>query len=205
MKTAFCFDLDGTLTKQEILPEIARELGLFEEIELLTSITMQGLITFDKSFKLRVKLLSTIPVSMVKDVIRGIRIDSELQKFIQSRPSDCYIVTGNLDVWISDFIKTHFGCAYFSSSAQIDGDTLIGVTHILDKGQAVHSLKSKYDRIVAVGDGMNDCPMFEQSDISVAYGGVHEPVQSLIKMSDYVCYDSGTLSGLLMNLGRRIQ
>ena len=72
MKLAFCFDLDGTLTREEILPQIAKHVGLYEEIDLLTKITMDGLITFDKSFKLRTKLLSTIPISKVKKTIQAL-------------------------------------------------------------------------------------------------------------------------------------
>ena len=98
MKTAFCFDLDGTLTKEEILPQIAKHVDLFEEIDLLTNITMDGLITFDKSFKLRTKLLSTIPISIVKKTIGKIRIDYDLKKFVNENRNDCYIITGNLDV-----------------------------------------------------------------------------------------------------------
>src|SRR5690554_175911 len=118
MRTAFCFDLDGTLTKEEILPQIARKLGIYEEIDLLTNITMQGLITFDKSFKLRVKLLSSIPISEVKKIVDGIIIDENLQNFIQKHKENCFIVTGNLDVWVKDFIQEKYGCKFFSSIAE---------------------------------------------------------------------------------------
>ena len=46
MKKIFCFDLDGTITTQEILPLIAAELDLYEEISTLTQATINGLIPF---------------------------------------------------------------------------------------------------------------------------------------------------------------
>lgn len=57
MRTAYCFDLDGTLTRQELLPLIASSVGLEDEIEVLTQATIDGFLPFDKSFKLRVRLL----------------------------------------------------------------------------------------------------------------------------------------------------
>ena len=202
MKRAFCFDLDGTLTQEEILPEIARNVGIHEEIELLTKITMQGLMTFDKSMKLRVKLLSTVPISDVQKVVSRIRINQDLQKFIRENKENCFIVTGNLDVWVKDFIETNYGCRFFSSKANYKDDELLGIDSIIQKSNAIELLNDKYDSIVTVGDGMNDCSMFEAGDIGIAYGGVHPPVPTLIKLSDYVCYDGGALVNLLNALNR---
>jgi len=202
MKRAFCFDLDGTLTEQEILPEIARNVGIHEEIDILTKITMQGLMTFDKSMKLRVKLLSVIPVSEVNNIVSKIIINPHLQKFIQENRENCFIITGNLDVWVDSFIKENFGCGYFSSNATVEGDKLIDISKILHKSTAVNAVREQYDTIVAVGDGMNDCSMFEASDLSIAYGGVHPPVPTLIKLSDYVCYDAKSLVNLLHSLNQ---
>lgn len=200
MKTAFCFDLDGTLTREEILPQIAKNVGLYEEINILTNITMQGLITFDKSFKLRVKLLSTIPVKEVKSTIDKISIDQHLKKFISENKDCCFIVTGNLDIWVDDFIKKNYNCNYFASKGLVDENKLLGIENILDKADAVKNIREKFNRVISIGDGMNDCSMFELSDKSIAYGGVHQPVQTLIKMSDYICYNSYALVTLLNSL-----
>lgn len=199
-RIAFCFDLDGTLTCEEILPQIAKKAGIYEEIDLLTKITLQGLITFDKSFKLRVKLLSTVGIHDVKETVSRIPIDSNLQQFIRANQENCFVVTGNLDIWVSDFVQEKFGCRMFSSIANYDKDQLIGIQHILSKHEAIQQLRKDYDYIIAIGDGMNDCSMFEVADKGIAFGGVHEPVVSLIKMSDYVCYDSRGLVGLLESL-----
>jgi phosphoserine phosphatase len=197
MSVAFCFDLDGTLTREEILPQIARNVGLFEEIDILTNITMQGLITFDKSFKLRVKLLSTIPISVVEKTVSQIVIDPLLQDFIRQNPENCFIATGNLDVWVGGFIREHYGCQAFTSVADATGDQLHGVAHILDKADAVRALKQRFDTVITIGDGMNDCAMFELADKGIAFGGVHQPVSTLIQLSDYITYDARGLVRLL--------
>lgn len=205
MKTAFCFDLDGTLTEEEILPEIAKSLGIYEEIDTLTKITMQGLMTFDKSMKLRVKLLSTVPISEVVSIVKRIKINSDLQSFILENPENCFIVTGNLDVWINDFIHEKYKCNFFSSKADFEDNQLIGINHILQKSEAINNIRNNFDRVISVGDGMNDCSMFEKSNFSIAYGGVHEPVPSLMKLSNYVCYDSKSLLNLLNSLNNHYE
>jgi len=198
-KTAYCFDLDGTITSQEILPLIARELGLREEIALLTDVTMRGLIPFESSFVLRVKLLASIPIPTVQAIVEGVRLQKRLLTFIHARRSDCYVITGNLDVWV-DRLKESLGCRVFSSSADYHGDQLFGVKKILNKASVIEGLRSQYDRIVVVGDGMNDAPMFEKADIKIAYGGVHTPVETLIDLATFVTYDERGLCNILSTL-----
>lgn len=198
-KTAFCFDLDGTITSQEILPLISKEIGLLEEINLLTQITLKGLIPFETSFKLRVKLLSQIPISTIEGIVANVLLEEGLCQFIRENHEHCYVVTGNLDVWVGDFISNNLKCKYYSSKADRDGDQLLGINSILNKGKAIDDLRNDYDCIVAVGDSMNDCSMFEKADISIAYGGVHNPVDSLKKISDYLVYEPVALSKLLKN------
>lgn len=199
-KTAFCFDLDGTITKQEILPLIAKKIGIHEEINLLTDITLKGLIPFETSFKLRVKLLSTVGIQVVEEVVSKVLIDENIGRFINENKKNCFVITGNLNVWIKEFIDKELGCQMYSSIAKFEGDTLLGIESIINKGDSVKVVKQNFETVVAIGDSMNDCSMFEKADIGIAFGGVHNPVNTLVKMSDYVVYDSLALVHLLENI-----
>ncbi len=199
-KIAYCFDLDGTVTKQEILPLISKQVGLHEEINLLTDITLKGLIPFETSFKLRVKLLSTIAIDIVRSVVNDVVIDQNIGDFIRDNRNNCFIVSGNLDVWVNELIHEKLGCKSFSSIAEHIDNSLIGIESILNKGKAIETIRNDYDTIVTIGDSMNDCSMFEKSDIGIAYGGIHNPVNTLIKLSDYVVYNSNSLVKLLQNI-----
>lgn len=197
--TAFCFDLDGTLTRQEILPLLAREVNLFEEMTALTAATMQGVLPFQQSFRLRVRLLSDISIKRARAIIAEVPLYELTASFIKAHPSQCFVVTGNLDVWVSELV-TKLSCGVFTAKAKVDGDHLRGVDAFMDKGEAVKKIRSDFERIVIVGDGMNDVPMFEQGDIKIAFGGTHAPVDTLIKMADYVTYHERGLCGLLNTL-----
>jgi phosphoserine phosphatase len=192
----FCFDLDGTITKVEILPIISRILGIEEEMKQLTYKTIHGIIPFEESFLLRTQMLKGISTSEVHRAIRGIPLFEEIVSFIQRNNENCALITGNIDVWISpiaDILK----CRIFSSRGVFSGDEFSHVTHILDKGKVLE-LAFKDDRhIFAIGDGMGDVALFQNSNTSIAFGGVHEPVESLVKVSDIVMYDEGALCRFL--------
>lgn len=196
----FCFDLDGTLTTIEILPCIAAELGVSEEIDTLTRHTMSGLIPFEDSLRLRALILGQVPLSRIHEIMQEIPISSELFEFIHSHTSNCYIITGNLDVWIDPLIKK-IGCQSYTSSAQFDGN-ILRLKKILNKGTAVNSIRAKHknSRIISVGDGANDVPMFESSDLAIAYGGVHTPAVSAVAVSDLVVHNMESLCKLLKGL-----
>lgn len=202
MRTAFCFDLDGTITQQEILPLIARDLGIEEELEVLTNATISGILPFSGSFKLRCRLLADVPISRVKAIASTIALFEEIVSFINQNGQSCFIITGNLDVWIEDIIKK-FRCTTYSSKAIVSNDKLTGISQILDKGEAAKDIRTKgFDRIVAVGDGMGDIDMFKQADISIAFGASHKPSQALYETCNHVIFDESDLCKILNRLIR---
>jgi phosphoserine phosphatase len=47
---------------------------------------------------------------------------------------------------------------------------------------------------------MNDVDMFANADVRISFGGVHEPVQTLVQMSDIVVYTESALCRTLRTL-----
>ncbi len=197
--THFAFDLDGTITSQELLPIIASELGLLQEMRLLTRLTLNGTIGFEESFRLRCAILQSIPISVVQNIVADTPLNADIVAFIAANVDRCSVVTGNLDVWVQPILD-RLGCGYFSSSALAEGNRLVRVDRVLHKSKPIHELKLRADRVVAIGEGANDLPMFESADVGVAYGGVHPPAPSLVEISDYVAFEGGALCRLLSTL-----
>lgn len=199
-KVAFCLDLDGTITREEILPLLARDLGLFEEMLALTEATIKGIIPFERSFKLRTMILNTIPLSRVQEIVNNVVLNPFIVDFMQAHRENTFIVTGNLDVWLKSLVE-RLGIRTFSSLANYEGDKLLSIKEILNKGKAIEKLRAEgFERIVAVGDGMGDVPMFEKADFTIAYGGVHSPIKTLIELSNVVVFTEKSLCRILNTL-----
>ena len=199
MRVAFCFDLDSTITKKEIIPTLSREIGLEYEMDLLTELTMNGIVPFESSFRLRAKLISLIPLDDCIRIISGIPLELKIVEFVKRNISDCYIVTGNLDVLVHSLITNKLGCEYFSSVADIQGGKLCGVKTIVNKACVIEQLKMIYDKVIAVGDGSNDIGMVENANVGIAYSGVRRAPDDLIKAADLSAETEIELCAILSN------
>lgn len=199
MPTCFVFDLDGTITTEEILPILATELSLEEELHLLTNLTLSGVIPFESSFRLRYALLKSIPPNVIRNLVLNVPLNTDIIEFIKSNKDRCFIATGNLNVWIYPIIKK-LRCKAFTSVAQENNKGQLSNLEILRKNTAVLELRKSFNKIVVIGESFNDLPMFEAADIGIAFGGVHSPVQEVIQSANYVCYEGKTLCRLLNTL-----
>ena len=199
LKTAFCFDLDGTITSAEILPELGKKLGKYDELMELTNQTLSGSIPFEESFRKRIEILKEIPIKEVVEVVNEIPLFSRVVDFIRSNSEDSYIVTGNLDVWVQDLVG-RWNCGLRSSIGKVEGDRLLGIESIVSKGESIKEIRSGYQRVISVGDGAADCAMFEFSDFGIAFGATHPPSASLIKSADFVVFEEESLCLLLKTL-----
>jgi HAD superfamily phosphoserine phosphatase-like hydrolase len=194
--TVFLFDLDGTITSVELLPLIARELGLEEEIGALTRDTMAGLVPFDESFRTRVEILAATPVSRVVEIIDEVPVFEALLDWILAHREQCWIVTGNLDCWVDGWLRKH-RLRYFSSEAAVDGDT-VSVGRILHKETVLRRFAGR--RTVMVGDGANDAQIIADADVGIGNAMVHDLPPAVLEVADWVVMEENALCRTLSQL-----
>ncbi|MTB64712.1 HAD-IB family phosphatase [Streptococcus sp. zg-86] len=194
----FLFDLDSTVTKQEILPTVSEKIGKVNEMRLLTEATMQGELPFKTSFLKRVDILKDIPVEEVRDIVNKIPLNKGIADFIRNNRDRCYIVTGNLDVWIEPLMnQLGMGEHLYCSKANVKDNKISHVVSVADKEliarQFVHPL-------VVIGDGDNDSGMARLAEIAIGFGGVREIAPSLLRNIDYAFFNDITCARFLEQL-----
>ena len=194
----FLFDLDSTISKQEILPTISKKIGKEKEMRELTEATMRGEIPFKSSFLNRVKLLSDIDVSEINSLVSKIPLNEAIANFIVENRSRCYVLTGNLDVWIRGLmfklgLENHVYC----SKADVQNNRITKVISVIDKELMA---KQFVQPIVIIGDGDNDSGMSRYADVAVGFGGVRDIAPSLLTTIDYAFYDDKRCADFLRTL-----
>lgn len=194
----FLFDLDSTITRKEILPTISERIGKLNEMRELTEATMRGEMPFKTSFLNRVKILSSVNVSEVSEIVANIPLNNAIANFIVENKERCYVVTGNLDVWISKLMNNlNMNEHVYCSKAHIKNDHISQVISVVDKELMV---KQFVQPLVVIGDGDNDSGMAKFADIAIGFGGVRNIAPSLLRNIDYAFYDDERCAKFLNTL-----
>lgn len=197
-KYIFLFDLDSTITNREILPLIADKVNKGGEMRHLTERTMQGEIPFKQSFLNRIELLKGIPIDEVQDLICNIELNNKIVHFIKENKERCFIVTGNLDIWIIKLIeKLGMEKQYYSSKAVVIDNRLDSVISVIDKKNVVDQF---IQPLVAIGDGNNDADMIRKAEYGIGFGGVRNISPAVLECASHAFYDEEILYNFLSNL-----
>ncbi len=199
----FAFDLDGTVTTEEILPRLAERLGLRAEMERLTRRAVQGDDAFAASFRARVDMLGDLSPAEAQRVTAATPLDPTIAAFIRERRDCCALVTGNLDCWVNPLAE-NLGCRAFTSTSERKNGR-IAVKAILNKAEAVRELARNGAKVVAVGESAGDIPLFAAADVGIAYAGVHEPAPALLPLARHVARSGEELCALLRQVENELR
>lgn len=194
----FLFDLDSTITKEEILPTISQRLGLSEKLSTLSRNNILGEIPYKQRFLQRVELFKEFPVSEVCKKVGEIALNEKLAEFIRKNQDRCYIVTNILDVWLEELaVKLRMERNLFCSKALVKDGYIEEVFSIIDKNAVISQMILPF---VAVGDGNNDAEMIEAAEIGIGYGGVHNIAPAVLASASHVIYQEDKLVEFLERL-----
>lgn len=195
----FIFDLDGTVTSEEIVPKIAKKFHVENAVRALTDDTVSGNIPFVESFIRRVHTLSHLPVDEIAAFLENTRLYSGVVNFIHLHTEQCIIVTGNLDCWVSGLCQKT-GCQIFASIAEVENNRVVKLSKILRKEKIVTNFQAQGDTVVFIGEGNNDLEAMRAADISIASALTHKPANAVLGITDYVVYKEEALCRQLNQL-----
>jgi phosphoserine phosphatase len=180
-KRLIVFDMDSTLIQAEVIDEMAKALGVGEEISKITDQAMNGEIDFTESLIKRVSKLEGLTVEQMKEILEALPITTGVEDFIRTVKSLGYkvaIISGGFS-FFAEALKDKFGLDYaFSNELEIENGKLTGkvLGSIVDANQKANLLKLiaqqekiKLEQVVAIGDGANDLPMMSVAGLGIAF------------------------------------
>lgn len=192
-----CIDLDAVLVSTPLMLMVASAVDLVEEIGVLTRATESGELPFDRSLRLRCRILEDVPVSEARRRAAVATLDPDVSALVLSAADHCQLVTSLPACWLTD-LAARLGTDVIASESLVESDRLVALTEIVDKAAVVHQIRSRCDSVVAVGAGANDLAMLEAADVRVAFGA--RPPRAVRELADYWVTSGRALWQLLRRL-----
>lgn len=182
MRRLICFDMDSTLIQTEVIDELAKAHGVYEEVAAITEQAMRGEIDFKESFTQRCKLLKGLDVNVMKDIAENLPFTEGVDRLMYVLKKYGYkiaILSGGF-TFFGEYIQKKYGIDYvYANELEIDDSGhLTGnyVGEVVDGRRKAELLKliaqvEKVDlqQTIAVGDGANDLPMLSQAGLGIAF------------------------------------
>ena len=188
--------MDSTLTREELLPRIAKLNNTHEKLRELTNNAMLSRVDFQESFRQRVSILAEIPLEQVQETVRTVPLLEELMKWIKGHNNSTFVVTGNLDIWVKTLLEDNFLNSY-SSTASIR-NSRVEIDEVLEKEKVIEDFNDHFT--IFVGDGSNDVSLMSLTDVGILTEIVHDSPSHLWDVADYAVKDEETLCRLLSRL-----
>lgn len=176
-----CFDMDSTLIQTEVIDELAREAGVYDEVSAITESAMRGEIDFKESFKRRISLLKGLDVKVMRQIAERLPLTDGAERLFKTLKKYGYktaILSGGFN-FFGNYLKSRLDIDYvFANELEVKDGHLTGrhVGDIVDGAKKAEMLKLlafkeeiHLEQVIAVGDGANDLPMIELAGLGIAF------------------------------------
>lgn len=175
------FDMDSTLIQVEVIDELARLHGVYEQVAAITRRAMAGELDFQESFRARVALLKGMPRDALLEVADSVPLSEGAERLIGALQHFGYktaLLSGGFQS-VGDRLAKRLGIDYVHANSlefangvatgEVKGDIVDAAAkaRILRELCAAESIST--EQAIALGDGANDLPMLAAAGLGIAF------------------------------------
>lgn len=177
----FLADMDSTTIGQEVIDEIADEIGIKPKIAAITESAMRGELDFTDALTARVALLEGVTTAQLDRVLARLTINEgmrELVTALKAQGCHCILVSGGFTYFADHIAKAAGFDVSVANILEIENGRLTGklIFPIIEQmakrailiGEA-GMFNAEMEDVIAVGDGANDIPMLQAAGAGFAY------------------------------------
>jgi phosphoserine phosphatase len=188
--------MDSTLIQQEVIDEIAKENGVYEEVSKVTLEAMEGKLNFDEALKKRCELLKGISTETFERVYSRLQLNLGVEFFLKNRKNyliKVAVLSGGFEPILQRFQREYriefFKANLLEEENQIlTGKVLGEIINAEKKEKYLLEIAQKeripLSQVVAIGDGSNDSLMLNRAGIGIGFhakDGLKRKIQNWIE------------------------
>jgi phosphoserine phosphatase len=180
-KRLVVFDMDSTLISIEVIDELARLHGVYDEVAAITARAMAGGMPYEESLQLRVAKLAGLPVAKVLQLTADLPLSEgaeDLLRVLKGLGFKTAVISGGFS-FAAEALRLRLGLDYaYSNTLEVKDGRLTGrvVEPIVGPQRKADLLDAVAQRegiplaqTIAVGDGANDLLMLERAGLGIAF------------------------------------
>jgi phosphoserine phosphatase len=180
-KRLVVMDMDSTLIAIEVIDELARAHGVFEEVSRITRRAMMGEIDYDQSLRERVALLRGLDARVLQDLAANLPLTEGAQTLLRVLKRLGYktaVISGGFS-HAAEALRERLGIDHaWSNTLDIQDGRLTGrvvgpIVNARRKAELLEELAARekipLEQVIAIGDGANDLHMLQKAGHGIAF------------------------------------